>query len=96
MRATPYDLMSVAERFPLSIEDFRKLKDYPKSQLRVAHFLLATDEETRKKVLNHPGSKWRVEDTYVLAKALRENPSFKNEVVKVVVQASATAVMEVD
>jgi hypothetical protein len=74
MSMIPYDLIAVADRFPLSIEDFRRLKDYPRSQLRVAHFLLA-DEETRKKLFYQPSSKWRMEDTVFLIKAVRDQVS---------------------
>jgi hypothetical protein len=71
-----YDTIPIAERFPLSIGDFRKLKHYPSSQIRVARYLMAKDEATKKKMFNRPDSKWRVEDTYFLKKIVEESVSY--------------------
>jgi hypothetical protein len=57
------------------VDDFRALKQFPRSQVRVARYLATEDEELRKRLFNEPESKWRPEDTGFLRKIFQEKVS---------------------
>ena len=73
--APPISDVDMEHRFPGSIDEFRKLSEYPAAQLRVAKYLDARSDDARKDIFNAEGSQWKAGDTAVLKRAYFEHVS---------------------
>jgi len=80
----PHANLPFAERFPSTIEEFRKLSEDPEAQYRVAQYLVTDDEEEQKKWFIHGKSRWRKADTTALRTIVQGDPTFREEVNQVV------------
>jgi len=79
-----HEKLPPAECFPSTIEEFRQLSEDPDLQYCTARYLICEDEEGRKRWFTEGGSGWRKQDTYLLRKEVQENPTFREEVIRVI------------
>jgi hypothetical protein len=74
-KGLPYDTLRFGERFPTTIEEFRRLSSQPAKQRHVAQYLLCDAEEGQKRLFTRGGPSWRIQDTHKLTAAISEDVS---------------------